>query len=85
MSTGGKVSINDGELDKAEHRRYRMGTATLLYLSCTVRPDLCYVASQLGKVQHAPTDSHMAILKRAIAYCVNTRNYGPTYRKVDYR
>ena len=80
MNAKSKIKLDDGApLNKEQHRLYRMGTATLLYLSCVCRPDLCYVASQLGKAQHAPTDTHFEILTRAIAYTNATRTYGVTY------
>jgi hypothetical protein len=48
--------------------KYKSGTATVLYLACTSRPELAKFASELGKVQHRPGKKHFALLKHVVKY-----------------
>ena len=80
MAAGAVVTKGDGDpLSAKQHQLFRKGVATILYLSTTTRPDVCFVAGQLGKVQSCPTNVHMNMLKRAIGYLLGTKQYGITY------
>jgi hypothetical protein len=48
--------------------KYKSGTATVLYLACTSRPELAKFASELGKVQNRPGKKHYAFLKHVVKY-----------------
>ena len=86
LVAGTVISHSEGgtPLAPPEHRLYRTGTAAVLHLSQTTRPDLAYAASQLGKVQAKPTDVHMNHLRRVVAYAKGTRNFGIRFGKVPH-
>jgi hypothetical protein len=56
--------------------KYKSGTATVLYLACTSRPELAKFASELGKVQHRPGKKHYAFLKHVVKYIAGHVNDG---------
>ena len=84
LSPGFSIHIDEAKppLTKAAHKQYRSGVAMVTYLSYTTRPDLAHAASQLGRVQHRPDESHFNQLKHTIAYIKGTRGHGLAYGRV---
>lgn len=84
VPTGTKITKEDCPAEPESHD-YRHGTAVILYLSTVTRPDLCYTASQLGRVQAAPGKQHMAALLNVCRYLKNTRNHGLLFKRGNQR
>ena len=80
VPTGTKVSKSDCPSEPFDCD-YRHGVAVILYLSTVTRPDLCYAASQLGRVQSAPGKQHMKVLQDVLRYLKQTRDHGLLYKR----
>ena len=59
-----------------EHRVYRSGVGTLLYLVKHSRPDIANVVRELSKVLDCPTQAAFNEMKRAIKFVLDTEDYG---------
>lgn len=84
VPTGTKISKEDCPKVPESHD-YRHGVAIILYLSTVTRPDLCYTASQLGRVQAAPGKPHMAALLNVCRYLKKTRRHGILFKRGNQR
>ena len=63
---------------------YRHGVAIILYLSTVSRPDLCFTASQLGRVQCAPDKAHhMKAMLEVCRYLKGTRDHGISFPRYE--
>ena len=49
-----------------------------------LRPELCYYASQLGKVMSAPTDSHMMFARKVLQFIAGTLEDTHTFHPVGH-
>jgi hypothetical protein len=60
---------------------YQKLVGELLYLAMMTRPDLAFAVSWLGRVNHCPTEGHLAVAKGVLRYLVGTAAYGIKYAK----
>lgn len=83
MSTPGSVSDlsvpsifdDDTPLSSGNHRLFRQGVGSLLYINVT-RPDISYATAQLTWYLSAPKQYHLAHLKNVVRYLVHTKDFG---------
>ncbi|GJV54631.1 putative RNA-directed DNA polymerase [Tanacetum coccineum] len=59
---------------------YKQMVGCIMYLTAT-RPDLMFVVSLLSRYMEAPTEQHMAAMKRVLRYIKGTSSFGVCYKK----
>ncbi|GJZ28589.1 retrovirus-related pol polyprotein from transposon TNT 1-94 [Tanacetum coccineum] len=59
---------------------YKQMVGCIMYLTAT-RPDLMFVVSLLSRYMEAPTEQHMAAMKRVLRYIQGTSSFGVCYKK----
>jgi hypothetical protein len=60
-------------IDKSE---YMAMVGSLMYLSITTRPDICFAVSQLARYMQKPGRKHVVAAKRVMRYIRETPNHG---------
>ena len=74
MPAGTKLYMDQGEpLNDEGINLYQQMTGTVMYASL-IRTELCYYASQLGKVMSAPTAPHMMLARKVFQYIAGSVN-----------
>ena len=63
-------------LSAAEQKLYMEKVATLNYLCCSSRGDICWVTSKLGMYMQRAGHSQMAIADGVFAYLKGTADHG---------
>ena len=58
---------------------YRSLVGALQYVTLT-RPDICFAVNQVCQFMHAPTDTHMTVVKRILRFLKGTIHYGLLFR-----
>ena len=72
MPAGTKLYMDAGQhLNTEETNFFQQMTGTIMYTSL-LRTELCYYASQLGKVMSAPTEAHMVFARKVLQYISGT-------------
>ena len=80
----------DAKLEKASiesrgacNKPYRELVGSLMYLACTVRPDIMYASSYLARFLSCYNDTHWTEAKRVLRYLVSTSQIGLCYGMTD--
>lgn len=60
---------------------YQQVMGRLIYLATHSRPDIAFVVARLCAFMHAPTEEHIAVVKRTLRYLQGTINYRLSFRK----
>ncbi|XP_026420321.1 uncharacterized protein LOC113316328 [Papaver somniferum] len=76
VTTDKRLSISDGTL-LADPLQYRSLVGALQYLTLT-RPDINFAVNYVCQFMHAPTDSHLLLVKRILRYLKGTIDTGIT-------
>ena len=71
-----------GRLDKSGLSMYQAMIGSLLYVAVCTRPDISYAVSTLSQFLVAPTEFHMAAVRRVIRYLKGTVDFGLRITKV---
>ncbi|KAJ9559520.1 hypothetical protein OSB04_004680 [Centaurea solstitialis] len=74
--------IKDDQSGFVDVGLYRQMVGCIMYLA-TTRPDLMFVISLLSRYMEAPTEQHMAAMKRVLRYIRGTLNFGVYYKKTE--
>jgi len=75
------VNLSHDESDVlAEATPYRQLVGSLLHLSNTVRPDICYATGYLSRYMHNPTNALWKAAKRVLRYLKQTPTMGLVYQ-----
>ncbi|XP_026398498.1 uncharacterized protein LOC113294322 [Papaver somniferum] len=80
-TTDKRLSILDGTL-LADPLQYRSLEGALQYLTLT-RPDINFAVNYVCQFVHAPTDSHLLLVKRILRYLKGTIDAGITLSAGD--
>ena len=74
--------LTDGKerLNANDAKKYMQMTGSLSYLATHTRPDLSFVAGQLGKFMHSPCTVHMDVVVRAWRYAMSTKDSALIFR-----
>jgi hypothetical protein len=84
MPAGTKLYMDHGTpLNDEEINFFQQMTGSIMYASL-LRPELCYYASQLGKVMSAPTDSHMMFARKVLQFIAGTLEDTHTFHPVGH-
>lgn len=62
---------------------YQEAVGSILYLSQTTRPDLCYAACTLSRYTKNPQKIHINAVKRTLRYLIGARKFGLRYDSND--
>lgn len=62
--------------DRALVNEYNSIVGSLLYISMTARPDVCYATSMLSRVMSKPNDKVLHEAKRIVHYLIGTKDLG---------
>ena len=84
MPAGTKMYMDQGDpLNDEGINLYQQMTGTVMYASL-IRSELCYYASQLGKVMSAPTAPHMMLARKVFQYIAGTVDEKITFHPVGH-
>ena len=59
---------NFDELDRFLWNNYASVVGTLIYLAITARPDIAHAVGCLSRAMHAPTATHVKMLRQTMGY-----------------
>ncbi|CCH47071.1 Transposon Ty1-GR2 Gag-Pol polyprotein [Wickerhamomyces ciferrii] len=71
--------LNSPLLNQIDHEKYRKLIGTILYLSITVRADICFAVNILSKFVASPRNTHLSMAQRVLQYCIQTKDLGLQY------
>jgi hypothetical protein len=81
LATSSRLSVHDGEpLTNEESTEYRSLVGGLQYVTLT-RSDISYVVNKVYQFLHAPTQLHMAAVKRILRYLQGNLKIGLKFHK----
>ena len=66
----------EGKVNPEDHKTYRSGAGTLLYLTKHSRPDICNPVRELSKTMDAPAPVHLKEMYKVIRHVLSTKGYG---------
>ena len=85
MPAGSKLYMDHGaHLGDDGINLFQQMTGTIMYASL-LRPELCYYASQLGKVMSAPSEPHMVLARKVLQYISGTLDEKHTFHPCGHK
>ena len=75
------ASDRPSAVDPVRRQRYQEITGCLQFLATWTRPDLTFVANQLGKHCSNPGEPHMQVALKSLRYLKGTKHLGITYTR----
>lgn len=72
--------IKDDQSGFVDAAVYKQMVGCVMYLAAT-RPDIMFIAGQLCRYMEAPTEQHMAAMKKLLRYIQGTKELGIFYKK----
>ena len=74
--TARRLENPEDKISPEEHKTYRSGVGTLLYLTKHSRPDICNPVRELSKTMDAPAPVHLKEMYKVIRFVLSTKDYG---------
>ena len=74
--TARRLENPEDKISSEEHKTYRSGVGTLLYLTKHSRPDICNPVRELSKTMDAPAPVHLKEMYKVIRFVLSTKDYG---------
>lgn len=72
--------VDEGERNQMLNTPYLQVVGSLLHLSNTTRPDICYAASLLARFMHDPSQDYWKGAKNVLRYLSATKSMGLVYQ-----
>ena len=74
--TARRLQNPEDKVSPEEHKTYRSGVGTLLYLTKHSRPDICNPVRELSKTMNAPAPVHLKEMYKLIRFVLSRKDYG---------
>ena len=74
--TARRLENTEDKVNPEDHKTYRSGVGTLLYLTKYSRPDISNPVSELSKTMDAPAPVHLKEMYKVIRHVLSTKGYG---------
>ena len=74
--TARRLENPEDKVNPEDHKTYRCGVGTLLYLTKHSRPDICNPVRELSKAMAAPAPVHLKEMYEVIRHVLSTKGYG---------
>ena len=74
--TARRLENPEDKVNPKEHKIYRSGVGTLLYLMKHSRPDICNPVRELSKTMDAPAPAHLKEMYNVIRHVLSTKGHG---------
>ena len=74
--TARRLENPEDKVNLEDHKTYRSGVGTLLYLTKHSRPDICNPVKELSKTMDAPAPVHLEEMYKVIRHVLCTKGYG---------
>jgi hypothetical protein len=79
MQTNCKLNKND-DSKSTNHRKYKSMIGNLLYVTSS-RPNVMQKVGQVARIEEAPKESHVLVVKRIFRYLKGAKDFGLWYPK----
>ena len=73
--TARRLENPEDKVNPEDHKTYRSGVGTLLYLTKHSRPDICNPLRELSKTMDAPAPVHQKEMYKVIRHVLSTKGY----------
>ena len=83
MATGTILEVEEPDTPYHDIKSYQSIVGSLMYIAGSTRPDIQFVANQLGKFMSNPMDKHMKAAKRVVRYLKRTLDTELVFKKND--
>ena len=74
--TARRLENPEDKVNPEDHKTYRSGVGTLLYLTSHSRPDISNPVRELSKTMDAPAPVHLKEMYKVIRHVLSTKRYG---------
>ena len=74
--TARRLENPEDKVNPEDHKTYRSGVGTLLYLTKHSRPDICNPVRELSKTMDVTAPVHLEEMYKVIRHVLSTKGYG---------